>query len=55
MPHQPSLDVVDDLRKLASKPYWLPNAEMTKLLNRAIEEIEVLRLVLKEVELESRT
>lgn len=52
MPHHPSLDVLDDLRRLALNPYWLTNAEMKALVERAIEEIEVLRLVVAEVESE---
>lgn len=53
MAHQPALDVVDDLRKLAANPYWLSNAEMKALLERAIEEIEVLRMVLNEAKPEA--
>lgn len=46
--HQPSLDVADDLRQAAKSPYHFSRPEMTAMLGRAAEEIELLRLALSD-------
>lgn len=48
MSHQRSIDVADDLRQAAKTPFNYSRHEMTALLDRAAEEIELLRLALSD-------